>query len=293
MSSTAFTTRVKLRLNALLKPLGLEMQTTLRQRRESARIRKLQDRGHWTVARYTEGLTLNVQSYLNFLSNTCDPYKTDFRAFPQNANGNPTEFYRDNSWFGSVDAELLYSFVRYHKPRRVVEVGSGFSTRLIRKAVKDGNLSTQVTSVDPHPNTEVRPYADAYIKRPIEDVALSEIVDTLESGDLLFVDSSHSVVTGGDVPYLFLEVLPRLKPGVFIHVHDIFLPFDYPEQWVLEGYGWSEQYLVHAFLCYNVAFEIIWPARYMWEYHQSRIRELIPAKQDIFPPSSLWLQKIA
>ena len=97
---------------------------------------------------------------------------------------------------------------------------------------------------------------------------LSKILDLLSAGDILFIDSSHTVTTGGDVPYLFLEILPRLNPGVLIHIHDIFLPFDYPEQWVLEDWGWTEQYLVHAFLSYNQTFEILWPASYVWEHHR-------------------------
>jgi hypothetical protein len=121
----------------------------------------------------------------------------------------------------------------------------------------------------------------------------SIIFDSLEEGDLLFIDSSHQIVTGGDVPYLFLEVLPRLKKGVLVHIHDVFLPFDYPEEPVLSGWGWGEQYLVHAFLAFNEVFQILWPARYVWGYRQDEVLDVIPADVNVFPPSSLWLERVA
>jgi predicted O-methyltransferase YrrM len=184
--------------------------------------------------------------------------------------------------------------LRRFQPGNVVEVGSGFSTRVMRRAIKDGNLATRITSIDPHPNTNVQPYADEYIKAPVEDVEIARILKLLSAGDILFIDSSHTVKTGGDVPYLFLEVLPRLKPGVLIHIHDVFLPFDYPEQWVLNDWGWTEQYLVHAFLAYNRTFEILWPARYMWQHHQETIIEIIPSAAVAGScPTSLWLKKLA
>lgn len=293
MSSIAFTSRVKNLCNVLLRPVGLEIQTTLTRRLESARIQKLRDRAHWAGPRYTQGLNLNGKSSLDFLQNICTPYQADFRAFPQHANGELNEgFYLDNPWFGPVDAEVLYGFMRHFQPERIVEVGSGFSTRLMRRAIRDGNLRTNITSIDPNPRTSVQPYADTYIRSPVEDLAVSQIVDTMKSGDFLFIDSSHMVMTGGDIPYLFLEVLPKLKQGVYIHVHDIFLPFDYSEEWVTQG-TWSEQYLVHAFLSYNPVFEILWPARFMWEYHKSRVLEVIPSNPALSrPPSSLWLKKI-
>jgi hypothetical protein len=90
-----------------------------------------------------------------------------------------------------------------------------------------------------------------------------------------------------------LEILPRLRQGVLVQIHDIFIPYDYPEEWVLDDWGWTEQYLVHAFLCYNYAFEILWPASYMWDKHQPEIKRVIPnLDEDIPRPSSLWLRKV-
>jgi predicted O-methyltransferase YrrM len=283
---------VKTALNALLRPAGLEVGTTLKQRLENARLRKLQEKEHWDQPRYSQGLRFDDEKALQFLQETCAPYREDYQKFPASPNGDETQYFLQNGWFESVDAEVLYSVLRRFQPANIVEVGSGFSTRVMRRAIRDGKLPTKITSIDPHPNTSVQPYADEFIKAPVEDVAIERILGLLSAGDILFIDSSHAVKTGGDVPYLFLEVLPRLKPGVFIHVHDIFLPFDYPEEWVLEDWAWTEQYLVHAFLAYNNVFEIVWAARYMWEHHRSEVAALIPSASLAHRPSSLWLRKL-
>jgi len=132
------------------------------------------------------------------------------------------------------------------------------------------------------------------LKARVEDIEVEEILRLLSPGDILFIDSSHTIQTGGDVPYLFLEVLPRLQAGVLVHIHDIFFPFDYPSDWVMDGWGWNEQYLVHAFLAGNKAFEILWPARYLWERQRAAIVELIPSAAALNrQPSSLWLRKVA
>lgn len=284
---------VKTLLNAVLRPAGLEISTTLKQRIEDDRLRKLRERGHWDEPRYGKGLALESESALAFLTESCLPYRADYGRFPLSPNGDDKQYFLENGWFGSVDAEVLYSVVRRYRPANIVEVGSGFSTRLMRRAVDDGKLTTRITSIDPHPNTSVQPYADEYIKAPVEDVEVERILSLLSPGDILFIDSSHTVTTGGDIPYLFLEILPRLSPGVFIHIHDIFLPFDYPEEWVLEDYGWNEQYLVHAFLSHNQTYEILWPGSHVWAHNKAAVLRVIPNASTTARPSSLWIRKIS
>jgi hypothetical protein len=287
-----FRGNVKTALNAVLRPAGLEIGTTLKKRTEDARLRKLQERGHWNEPRYTQGLALDSEAALAFLSETCLPYRAEWERLPLSPNGDESQYFLENGWFKSIDAEVLYSVLRRFQPANIVEVGSGFSTRLMRRAINEGKLATRITSIDPHPNTSVQPYADEYIRAAVEDVEAAKILNLLSAGDILFIDSSHTVKTGGDIPYLFLEILPRLSPGVFIHIHDIFLPFDYPEEWVLEDCGWNEQYLVHAFLAYNEAFEILWPASYVWAHHRSEILRVISTASVAARPSSLWLKKL-
>jgi len=291
MTSPAFTTRIKLQLNGLLRPVGLQVGTTVASQREQARLEQLQESGHWGKAQYDQGLKFEPQRYLTFLREMCLPYKAEYSKFPVNSNGNEREFFLENGYFRSVDAEMLYSVVRHNKPRRIIEVGSGFSTRLMALAIKDGKLDTSITSIDPFPRVGVDGFVNQHIQSVVERVDRSVIFDSLEEGDLLFIDSSHQIVTGGDVPYLFLEILPRLKKGVSVHIHDIFLPFEYPEEAVLAGWEWAEQYLVHAFLAFNETFQILWPARYMWGYYQHEVLDVIPADRCVFPPSSLWIEK--
>lgn len=292
MSTDPLSTTIKNGLNAVLRPVGLEVGTTLRKRIEDDRLRKLQDRAHWSLPRYTEGLALDEQKALAFLDDTCSPFRTDYLRLPLSEEGDDTQFFLDNGWFGPIDAEILYSVLRKNDPATVVEVGSGFSTRLMRRAIGDGNLRTRIVSIDPTPNTRISPYADDYIKAPVEDIDGEELWARLNPGDVLFIDSSHIVKTGGDVPFLFLEVVPRLKPGVLVHVHDIFIPFDYPSEWVFEGWKWNEQYVVHAFLAFNNSFEILWPASYMFERQREHILGLIPSAKALSkPPSSLWFKR--
>jgi hypothetical protein len=288
--SPGFRGNIKAALNAVLRPAGLEISSLITRRIEDARLQKLSNREHWAEPRYLHGLALNDELILQFLSETCGPYEADYEKFEVSANGDSNYFLK-NGWFESVDAEILYGVIRRFQPVNILEVGGGFSTRVMRRAINEGKLLTKITSIDPNPNSSVLPYADEYIKSLVEDVDISRIVNLLKAGDILFIDSSHLVKTGGDVPYLFLEVLPRLQASVFIHVHDIFFPFDYPEEFVFQGWSWNEQYLVQAFLAYNQTFEIIWPARYMWEYYRAQIERLIPARQFPVRPSSLWLKK--
>jgi predicted O-methyltransferase YrrM len=292
MPTYALSTTIKNGLNAVLKAAGLEIGTTLKQRIEDGRLRKLQEKDHWGEPRYIQGLQIDETKCLEFLSQTCAPFKSEYEKFPQHAQPNTAEFYLQNDWFGPVDAELLYSMVRSSRPRKIVEVGSGFSTRLIRMAIGHEKLQTRLTSIDPEPRIDIEKHADECIRKPVEDLDAPTIADSLDANDILFIDSSHLVRTGGDIPFLFLEVLPRLKQGVYVHIHDIFIPFDYPEGWVQEGRDWTEQYLVQSFLAYNSVFEIIWPAAYMWKARREDLQKIIGTTGDCSAPSSLWLRRV-
>src|SRR6185503_9349003 len=155
----------------------------------------------WDHQRYTLGLVLDDEKALRFLRETCLPYQSEYRMFALNPNGDDSQFFLENGWFESVDAEVLYSVLRRFQPKNIVEVGSGFSTRVMRRAINDGKLGTKITSVDPHPNTSVQPYSDQYIKAAVEDIDVEQIPVLLSAGDILFIDSSHTVATGGDVPF--------------------------------------------------------------------------------------------
>ena len=166
-----------------------------------------------------------------------------------------------NGWLPALDGIALYSLLVLHNPAHYVEVGSGNSTKFARRAITDHRLQTRITSIDPFPRAEIDAICDRVIREPVERVAL-DTFDVLQPGDILFIDSSHRSFMNSDVTMLFLDVLPRLKPGVLVQVHDVTLPSDYPPQWVDRHY--SEQYLLAAYLLGSQdRLEIVFPAAFV------------------------------
>jgi predicted O-methyltransferase YrrM len=198
-----------------------------------------------------------------------------------------------NDYFTSPDAEVAYALVRLLRPKRIIEVGSGNSTHLFREAITDGELNTKLVSVDPSPRREIESVANEVIRRRLEDVPPSDLQDVLQTDDILFIDSSHEIRSGNDVVTLFLNVLPNLGIGVVIHIHDIFLPFEYPREWIIRNslnVNWAEQYLVQAMLQGSDRFEVLWPGHFL--------QRTLPRFSDHFHydregiAKSFWLRKI-
>ena len=178
-----------------------------------------------------------------------------------------------NGWQPGLDSGALYAFVSARAPRLYIEIGSGVSTKFARRAIEDGGLSTRIVSIDPGPHTEVDELCDSLVRSRLEEAELS-VFEELAAGDVVFFDGSHRVFMNSDVTVFFLEVLPRLPPGVLVAIHDVYLPHDY-QPWVAERY-WSEQYLLAAYLLAgNSHFETILPAWYVWT--TERFRPLIDA----------------
>ena len=171
-------------------------------------------------------------------------------------------YYYDNQWYCYTDAIFLYSFLRKHLPKRIVEIGSGFSSAVMLDTV-DGFFSNrpEITFIEPYPDrlrSLLRGDDERHVKlidRKLQEVPL-ELFSSLEAGDFLFIDSSHIVKCGSDLQLLMFEILPLLQPGVFVHFHDVFYPFDYPSQWLKEGWYWNENYFLRAFLAYNSEWSI-------------------------------------
>lgn len=161
----------------------------------------------------------------------------------------------NNDYFSGLDAVVYYSLIRYLKPRRIIEIGGGYSTRIANKALA-ANQSGRLTCIEPYPEERLNgsQFSVQLITKRVEEIDVS-FFDCLEANDILFIDSSHTVKFGSDVCYEFLEILPRLKTGVWVHVHDVFFPHDYPAEWLLERrLALNEQYLLEAFLSFNPAF---------------------------------------
>lgn len=150
-----------------------------------------------------------------------------------------------NLWIPALDAVSLYALLRLLAPRRYVEIGSGYSTRFARRAIRDGGLVTQIIAIDPRPRVAVEALCDVILRERVEDLDL-RLFDELEAGDILFIDGSHRCFMNSDVTVIFLDILPRLRRGIIVQFHDIFLPFDYPPHWGKRYY--SEQYLLAVWL---------------------------------------------
>jgi glycosyltransferase involved in cell wall biosynthesis/ubiquinone/menaquinone biosynthesis C-methylase UbiE len=171
------------------------------------------------------------------------------------------EPYWINEWMPGLDAVAIYSFLCLNNPRRYFEIGSGNSSKFARRAINDHTLQTKITSIDPHPRAEIDSICNMVIRSPLENVDL-EIFDELEAGDILFIDGSHRTFMNSDVTVCFLDILPRLKPGVLIGFHDIYLPYDYPPEWQDRYY--SEQYLLATYILGGGdKFEIILPCTFI------------------------------
>lgn len=157
----------------------------------------------------------------------------------------PGEPYWRNGWLPGLDGAALYTILADGDPKTYLEVGSGNSTKFARKAISDHGLRTRIISIDPQPRAECDALCDEVVRSPVEDVDL-EIFEQLEAGDVLFVDNSHRIFTNSDAVVVFLDIIPMLRSGVLVEMHDIFLPEDYPEDWNDRFY--SEQYVLAGYL---------------------------------------------
>lgn len=187
--------------------------------------------------------------------------REDFASVPLGGvASDPAPFWL-NPWFPPLDGMAMTHMLRSGDPARFIEIGSGVSTKFARRAVSLYGLRTHLTSIDPQPRNEIDALCDEVLRQPLEDCPPS-VFEALEPGDILFLDSSHRSFQGSDVTAFFLDILPRVKPGVVIHIHDIYLPEDYISGHV--GRLWNEQYLLATALLFGgQAFEILFPCWYV------------------------------
>jgi len=157
----------------------------------------------------------------------------------------PTEPHWINDWFPGFDAFSLYATLALRRPTTIVEIGSGISTKFARRAIQDHGLLTRIVSVDPNPRAEIDAICDTIVRRPLEDTSL-DVFSSLAHEDIVFFDGSHRSFQNSDATVFFLEILPVLPPSVLVGVHDIFIPDDYPPQWLTRFY--SEQYLLASWM---------------------------------------------
>lgn len=191
-------------------------------------------------------------------------------------------YYYDQSWFSYADGIFLYSFLRHTTPKRIIEVGAGFTSALILDtAEKSFQHQPEITVIEPYPERMrqlLRPGDERNIRmieREVQEVPI-DLFRTLSSGDLLFIDSSHVIKYGSDVQFLMFKVLPTLTKGVFVHFHDVYYPFDYPAWLLLQGKYWNEDYFLRAFLSYNSEWKIYFFNTYVAHVFADFIHEKMP-----------------
>lgn len=207
------------------------------------------------------------------------------------------EFYTQNSQFSWLDSRSLFVLLNQWKPQRMIEVGSGFSSLL----TADVNYRFLKNTID---FKCIEPYPRPFLKKKINGLneviidkvqnVNKELFSQLNSGDILFIDSSHVAKTGSDVNFLYFEILPILKTGVKIHIHDIFLPDEYPKEWVLEANrSWNEQYILRALLMYSDTFRVLFGCSYaQHKYPELVVKALNLPNGNGFGGGSIWIEKI-
>ena len=247
----------------------------------------------WDQPSELVGVDMNNSTQQDLLRKHFPEFRNEYERFPTEPTGKLHDFYLNNGLFDGTDALVAYCMVRHFQPHLIIEVGSGFSSLLLGEAAEKNNTSALIC-IEPFPQEFLKqgfPGLHRLIEKKVEDIDLA-FFSELHSGDVLFIDSSHTVKIGGDVNYLFLEVLPRLEPGVIVHIHDIFLPFEYRRDWVLDEFRfWTEQYLLQAFLTFNSEFEVLMANSYLAHGYLEDLKAAFPSLERLkatLPNSVRW-----
>jgi hypothetical protein len=243
------------------------------------------------------GIDLRLESAIGLVEGELSPFIAEMDV-PQEGPQPPGTFFLQNENYESVDAELLYAFVRARKPGRVVELGSGYTTLLIGQAARrnlDEGAAIEHLAFDPYPRAHIfgerPPGPTVFEPLPATEVPPERLAE-LEAGDILFVDTTHTVKLGSDVNHIILDVLPALAPGVLVHFHDIFLPWEYPQVWFEQmDYFWAEQYLLQAFLAFNDSFEVVLPASAIAREYPERLDAAVPSFSPGRRPGAFWITR--
>ena len=253
---------------------------------------------HWPAKPINAGIDWNDAGHRHLLTEVF-PRFLPLYDYPELLPDGPelADFYTRNSQFSWLDARALFVLLRHWRPRRIIAVGSGYSSLLMANVNRRWFESRiHVTCIEPYPRAFLKNRIDG-ITRLIEDkgqnVALDEFA-SLAAGDILFIDSSHVAKTGSDVNHLYFNVLPALAPGVHIHIHDIFLPHEYPQPWVIdENRSWNEQYLLRALLMYSNGFRVEFGCSYAFHaFPDLVIQAIAHPKGHGYGGGSLWLTKL-
>lgn len=243
--------------------------------------------------RTVAGIDLNESGQLETLAKFEEMYSSiDFPASKSSTH----RYYYENPAYSYSDAIFLHCMMRHLKPRRIIEVGSGYSScAMLDTSERHLGRSVQFTFIEPYPDllkSLIRTddqNSTEIVESRLQDIPVT-LFQQLSAGDILFIDSTHVSKTGSDVNYLLFDVLPVLSDGVYVHIHDIFYPFEYPKDWVFGGRSWNEIYALRAFLQFNTRFTIEMMNTYLEHFHPQRFAERMPLclKNS---GGSIWLRK--
>lgn len=233
------------------------------------------------------------------LMKKCSKYNSEIKEYPKDSeDADPGTYYWDNNMFGLMDANIYHCMIRLNKPKKIIEVGSGWSTLVAINAAKKNveesrkNHNINIVCVEPYPlrGDLLTQESISVIQDFVQNVDIQVLTD-LEENDILFIDSSHVFHFSSDVRYLFLDVLPRLKKGVFVHIHDIYLPSDiYPESYIFEQHRYyNEDYFLRAFLLFNDHFQILWSGTYTCRFLKENITSIL---ENDHCHTGFWMRKI-
>ena len=266
--------------------LGIKCQGFFIPYRYAERVPEHEDRLPYT---YIEKLFDNSRSIFKEQIALISKYTDELRYIGPD---HPPQPRWNQDWFPALDAAIAYAMVRHHAPKNIVEVGSGHSTRFMARAVADGLLDTQITTIDPAPRAVIEGLNVETVNTTVQNVD-SQFFGLLAPGDILFIDSSHIIMPGTDVDYLLNQILAQLSAGIIVHLHDIFLPDDYPKSWQWRGY--NEQLAV-ATLLQGGGFDVLFPSHYvatrMGESLQGTILNELERPNSLFE-TSLWIKKLS
>ena len=235
------------------------------------------------------GIEWHIDEQLHYLCKVFPQYAADTHNFACEKLDEET-FYLDNGQFVGIDPHIYYCMIRQFCPKHIIEVGAGFSTLVAAQAAKFLD-SVSITAIEPYPREFIAQgiHGIEHIPEKVEDVPITRF-EQLQANDILFIDSSHVIRTGGDVCHLILNVLPQLQSGVIVHVHDIFLPYDYPQQWTLQDQTfWTEQYLIQAYLIHNQRVHILLANHFLEREYAEDLKRIFPYAQS-WTGGSLWFR---
>jgi hypothetical protein len=246
-----------------------------------------------SVERRLPGINWNTEEQLTLLKSFT--FENEFTSMPDKFVSD-TVFHFRNGWFESGDAEYWYNVIRSKKPARIIEIGSGHSTKIARLAIEanhqlDQKYDCKHVCIEPYEMPWLEKLGIEVIRKRVEDIDATYF-GQLEANDVLFIDSSHMIRPQGDVLFEFLEVIPTLKAGVIVHIHDIFSPRDYPRSWVVDDVLlWNEQYLLEAFLSGNREWKIIGALNFLRHNHFELLKEKCPRLSKDREPASFYIMR--